>query len=100
VTGRLIPDRTYLVELDPETARARRADDAREDDRMETAGPDFYERVARAYTTLAEEHPDRIRQLDGRRSIEALHESIRADVQALLGEGGGTPVPSTGSSDS
>lgn len=87
VTNDLVPDRTYLVELDPETARARRADGEDGDDRMEAAGNDFYDRVTRAYTELAEAHPDRFRRLDGRRSIDALHEEVWADVQALLAEG-------------
>jgi dTMP kinase len=96
VTDALVPDRTYLVELDPETARARRDDAA---DRMEAAGDDFYERVGRAYAALAEEHADRFVRLDGRRSIEALHEEVWADVQGLLDDGG-TPVSGTGSSGS
>lgn len=98
VTGELIPDRTYLVEVDPETAQARREEDAREDDRMEAAGADFYKQVARAYAALAEEHPDRFVRLDGTRSIEGLHNSVRTDVEALLDETGGTPLSGTGSS--
>jgi len=97
VTNGLRPDRTYLVEVDPETARARREADA-SDDRMETAGVDFYERVVEAYEALASEHSDRFVRLDGRRSIEALQEEIRTDVQSLLDEDG-TPPSSTGSSD-
>jgi len=99
VTGDLVPDRTYLVELDPETARARRDDDERGNDRMETAGTDFYERVAQAYADLAAGHPDRFVRLDGTRSIDSLHESVRADVVALLDERGGTAPSDTGSSD-
>lgn len=97
VTDNLVPARTYLVEVDVDTARTRREADGDEDDRMEAAGGDFYERVIDAYAELAEEHPGRIRRLDGRQSIEALHESIRADVQALLDDDAGTPVSSTGS---
>jgi dTMP kinase len=100
VTSDLVPDRTYLVEVDPETARARRADNAEEDDRMEAAGDDFYERVSRAYTKLAEAHPTRFRRLDGQRSIEEIHEAVWKDVQALLDEEGGTPYSGTGSSES
>jgi len=100
VTGNLVPDRTYLVEVDPKTAQARRDEATREDDRMETAGDEFYERVGQAYAELAEEHPDRFVRLDGTRSIDALHESVREDVQALLAEGGGTAPSGTGSSDS
>ena len=88
VTEGLVPSRTYLVELDPETARARRTDAADEEDRMEAAGDDFYERVTRAYAHLAEAHPDRFVRLDGRRSIDALHDEVWADVQTLLDDDG------------
>ncbi len=83
VTDGLVPDRTYLVNLDPETARDRRGD-ATEGDRMEAEDQDFYRRVAAAYDALAEEHPDRIHRLDGHRSIDALHATIRSDAEALL----------------
>jgi dTMP kinase len=99
VTDGLVPDRTFLVELDPETAQARRDDAATEGDRMEAEDQPFYHRVADAYDTLAAEHPDRIRQLDGTRSIDALHTTIRADVEALLDDEAGTPHANTGSSD-
>ena len=100
VTGDLVPDRTYLVELDPKTARARRATDSAEDDRMEAAGEAFYARVTRAYTELADAHPDRFVRLDGRRSIEALHKEIWADMVTLLDGESGTPYSGTGSSES
>lgn len=100
VTGDLVPDRTYLVEVDPEVAQARRNDGAHGDDRMEAAGDDFYERVGRAYANLADEHPDRFVRLDGTRSIDALHDAVRTDVRSLLDEGGGTPNSGAGSSAS
>jgi len=86
VTGDLVPDRTYLVEIDPETAESRRAEGDAPDDRMETAGGAFYERVARAYADLADQNPDRFLRLDGHRTIEALHHAVWADVEALLAE--------------
>jgi len=99
VTEGLVPDRTYLVRVDPETARARRTGDADSGDRMEAEDAEFYHRVAAAYDTLADEHPGRIRRLDGHRSIDALHREIRADVTALLENASGTPIADTGSSD-
>ena len=99
VTDGLTPDRTYLVEVDPDTAAARRAEAAEAGDRMEAAGADFYNRVTRAYATLAEEHADRFVRLDGHQSIEALHEAVWADVAELMGARRGTPPSRTGSSD-
>ncbi len=100
VTDGLVPDRTFLVELDPKTAQARRDDGTTEGDRMEAEDQDFYYRVAKAYDALAKEHPERIRRLDGHRPINALQATIRSDVEALLSEASGTPVSGTGSSDS
>ena len=88
VTDHLVPDRTFLVEVDPETARARRTAEEDDPDRMEAAGGDFYERVVAGYETLAEQHPDRIRRLDGTRTIDDLHRTIRAEVEALLDDAG------------
>ena len=99
VTEGLVPHRTYLVELDPETAQARRDAEEAASDRMEAEDQDFYCRVAGAYDALADKHPDRIKRLDGHRSIDALHRVIRADVEALLDDAPGTPQSATGSSD-
>lgn len=88
VTGGLVPDRTYLVRLDPAEALARRT--RREPgakDRMEAAGAAFYERVVRAYDRLAEQEPGRIVCLDGRESVEHLHEAIWADLAPSLANG-------------
>ncbi|WP_103020723.1 dTMP kinase [Salinibacter altiplanensis] len=98
VTDGLVPTRTYLVELDPATARARRTEDDPTDDRMEAEDEAFYHRVAAAYDALADEHPARIHRLDGHRSIDALHTEIRADVEALLDAAPGTPHTASGSS--
>jgi dTMP kinase len=84
VTDGLVPDRTYLVELDPETARRRRDADGAMGDRMEAENDNFYRRVAGAYDALADEHSSRFRRLDGHRPIDALHATVRADVEALL----------------
>lgn len=99
VTDGLAPDRTYLVEVDPETARARREEGEAEDDRMEAETKEFYDRVVAAYATLAEEQPDRFYRLDGTRTIEALQEDIRSDVEAMLDETRGTALSRSSSSD-
>jgi dTMP kinase len=98
VTEGLVPDRTYLVEVPPEVARRRRQAAGDEDDRMEAGSLDFHRRVADAYGRLADASPDRFRRLDGRRSVDALQQEIRDDVDALLdaergtaGSAGGSP---------
>lgn len=89
VTGNLAPDRTYLIDLDPAAALARRADRGTADDRMEAGGLAFAERVAAAYRTLAQRHPQRVLALDGTQPIDRLHQQIWADLAPRL------PAPGT-----
>lgn len=56
------------------------------EDRMETEDHRFYRRVADAYARLADAEPERFLRLDGRNTIDDLHETIRADVRSLLKE--------------
>ncbi len=87
VTGGLVPHRTYLIDLEPATALARRAnrhaEAATRDDRMEAAGIAFQQRVAAAYQILARDEPARFLPLDGARSAEVLHAQIWDDFQRL-----------------
>ena len=64
----LAPDLTLLLEVSPETARARRL--ARENstntsaDRIENAGDGFHARIANGFLQLAAENPGRIKRID------------------------------------
>ena len=100
VTGGLVPDRTYLVELAPEAAAARRAQNAagRPVDRMEAADAAFFERVAAAYAALAARHPRRFLRLDGAQPVAQIQAQIQADVRRLQRAQAGTAPPSDGSS--
>jgi dTMP kinase len=81
VTDRLLPDRTFLVLLDPETAAARAGDDH---DRIEREGLEFMRRADTAYRALAAEFPERIVALDGAYAPDAIAEEVREHVRALL----------------
>ncbi len=96
VTFGLVPDRTYLIEVDPATALERRA--AKAADRMEQSGPDFYERVIGAYRLLAESEPARFVSLDGGLPPDVLHERIWRDVQSMQARHPGTAGAGIGSS--
>ena len=78
--GGLVPDRTFLVEIDVATALARVGDKR---DRIEQAEADFWPRVADAYRDLAARYPERYVVVDGRRSVE----TIAAEIAAALGKG-------------
>src|SRR3954469_16004308 len=81
VTERLLPDRTFLVLLDPDEAFSRATGDH---DRIEREGAEFMERVDAGYRALAAAEPDRIVAVDGARSADTIAEEIREHVRALL----------------
>jgi dTMP kinase len=81
VTGGLLPDRTFLVLLDPAEA-LRRAGESH--DRIERAGEDFMRVVDAAYRALAAAEPDRIVAVDGARPPEMIAEEIREHIRPLL----------------
>jgi dTMP kinase len=81
VTERLLPDRTFLVLLDPDEAFRRATGDH---DRIEREGAEFMEKVDAGYRALAAAEPDRIVAVDGARSADTIAEEIREHVRALL----------------
>lgn len=64
-TGDLVADRTLLLSIDPELARARARARGEPVDRLEGEQPDFFDRIAAGYRELATRDPDRIRTIDG-----------------------------------
>jgi dTMP kinase len=81
VTGGLLPDRTFLVLVDPATAAARAGDDH---DRIEREGLDFMRRADEAYRALGAEFPERIVALDGALDPDEIAEEVREHVRPLL----------------
>jgi len=79
VQGALQPDLTLLFDVPTEVAAARLSN-AREADRFEREQADFHARVRAAYLRRAQQHPERIRVIDGSRSLEA----VRAQLTVTL----------------
>ena len=77
-TGGLVPDLTFLLELDAETA-ARRAG---ERDRFEDEGAALQRAVLEAYERLVAADPARWRRVDATRSPEQVHADVLAEVEA------------------
>jgi dTMP kinase len=77
-TGGLVPDLTFLLELDT-AAAARRAG---ERDRFEDEGTELQQAVLEAYERLVAADPGRWRRLDATRSPEQVHAEVLAEVQA------------------
>src|SRR5438067_903563 len=81
VTDGLLPDRTFLVLLDPEDARRRGTG---QPDRIEREGDGFMRLVDEAFRSLAAEYPERIVAVDGSASPAEIAKEVREHVRALL----------------
>jgi dTMP kinase len=77
-TGGLEPDRTLLLRIDPHAGLERIA--GREADRLESAGGEFFARVAQTYDELAAAEPDRFVVIDASEPPDAV---LNAALQAL-----------------
>ena len=76
-TGGLVPDLTFLLELDTATAARRTG----ERDRFEDEGTELQQAVLEAYERLVAADPGRWRRLDATRSPEQVHSEVLAEVQ-------------------
>ena len=76
--GKLVPDRTYLLELDPGQVASRIR---RHHDRLEREGDDFRERAAAGYRELAQRFPERIVILDATRPVDEVAEGVYGSLR-------------------
>lgn len=79
----LNPDMTLLFDLPTEIA-AQRLATARAPDRFEREGTDFHARVRAAYLRRAAQYPQRIRVIDGSRSLEQVRMQLAAVLASSL----------------
>ena len=84
----LKPDLTILLEVTPETARARMR--GRETatgvaaDRIEQAGDAFHERLRQGFAALAAQEPDRIRTVDANGTVDEVWEQVWKLTRPIL----------------
>lgn len=84
----LLPDLTLLFWLDSQTARRRLALSGLAD-RIEREPLPFFERVSKAYLSLKQEQPERIRLVDAGGTMEETYAQAEAVVKAGLRAWGG-----------
>lgn len=72
----VVPDLTFLIDLDVRVALQRRQKSKRNVDRLESEGIQFQERVRQGYLETAKEELDRIHVIAGDRSVDRIHEEI------------------------
>src|SRR5437870_13737013 len=73
--GDCVPDITFVLDVDAETARSR-MQQPRRADRMEQQPSEFYEQVREAYRDLVRHEPDRITLIDGSREADEIENDI------------------------
>jgi len=87
-TGGLAPDRTLLLSLDPQVARARAFDRGaaagEAPDRLEREGDEFFARIREAYLALAAAEPGRVRVLDASQAPSAVLDQALGALGDLL----------------
>jgi dTMP kinase len=71
--GGLLPDHTFLLELDPDAVASRIQ---RHFDRLEREGDDFRARTAAGYREIAARFPERVVVLDAARPADELAEEV------------------------
>lgn len=79
----LQPDLTLLFDVASDVAEARRSA-VRAPDRFEREQAAFHARVRQAYLRRAAAHPERIRVLDGNRTVEEVRRQIRTFLEDWL----------------
>ena len=79
----ILPDMTFLMDLDAEAGIARKKNQA-ELDRMEQESLEFHKKVVEGYRSLAEMNPDRIVKVDAALPKETIHDIIALYVEKWL----------------
>jgi dTMP kinase len=80
VTGGLLPDRTFVLDVDHATARARHSAGL---DRIEREHDDFRAAVAEGFRRLPELFPERVVALDGSMAPEEIAERVGDGIRDL-----------------
>ncbi len=90
-TGRLKPDLTLFLDLEPAIGLTRRKASGQEWNRMDRQTLDFYRLTRRGYHTLAEMEPERWVSIDASGSISEVAAAVWATVQRRLNLQGQSP---------
>lgn len=72
------PDRTFVIDIDPAVGLARGQARGGKEDRFESLGLGFQEKLAAGFRALAGEYPDRVRLIDGTGTPEQVAKRVRA----------------------
>lgn len=78
------PDLTFFIDVRPEVGLARVfANSNREVNRLDLEQLDFHQRIYQGYLDLINQYPNRIKRIDGERSIDAIAADIIEQIEGL-----------------
>jgi dTMP kinase len=83
-TSGVIPDVTFYLDIDVREVECRKALAGMRQDRMESSGESFYDRVRNGYYEIARTEPQRLVMLNGTEPIDVLKEKIWSTVSERL----------------
>ncbi|TCS94328.1 dTMP kinase [Hazenella coriacea] len=83
-TGRVLPDRTYLLDIPVQFGQKRLQIRGDQKDRIELKEKLFHTRVREGYLQLAKEEPNRFQYVDATGDVEEVYQQIIADLSLLL----------------
>jgi dTMP kinase len=84
-SGGLIPDLTFLFDIDPDAGFLRLHGRGTRPDRIESETIEFHRKVREGYLRLQAGHPDRIVRIDGAPPADEVFRHVQAWVAARLG---------------
>jgi len=80
----LVPDLTFLLDMDSNAGLARTIQRGNAESRFESKGAAFHENVRQGFVERAKKYPDRIAKIDAARPADAVTKDVIAAVRALL----------------
>ncbi|RLE10785.1 dTMP kinase [Candidatus Aerophobetes bacterium] len=83
VTGGILPDITFLLDISPSLAKER----SEKKDRMEREDTKFYEKVRQGYLEIAKSFPDRIRIIKATRGVWEIFSEVKKEISKYLDKG-------------
>lgn len=83
-TGGLVPDLSFVLDVDWETSQRRQRESGGAPDRLEQNAREFFERTRAAYHDLCRRHAARMVLLDGAKSADEVFNAIQEKLRALL----------------
>ena len=78
------PDITFLIDMDPKIALDRALNRANDEDRFENYGINFQRQLRQNFLDLANKYSDRIKIIDGNRSLQQVAAQIIESVETLV----------------